>query len=69
MDLDKFWGKRVILIDTNGQLWKGTVNAVTSAADNDDTEPSVTIRKPIEGLFTDGAVEIMQSEIKSIKEA
>lgn len=68
MDLEQFWGKRVRLIDNNGQSWKGIVNAVTSAADNDDTEPSITIRKPEEGLFTDGVVEILQSEIVSIEE-
>ncbi len=57
--------KYVKVIDTDGETHRGFVDTYTSAADNDDTEPSISL---LPNENSKSGIELYRSEIKSIEE-
>lgn len=64
MDLWKYTGKKVKLVDIDNKEWVGKCEGYTSDVDNDNGVASITIMTdPYEGTIC-----FYENEIKSIKE-
>ena len=63
MNLEEYVGKDVIIETKTDGSFKGLVDAFTSAADNDDTEDSISLMTDKEAR---AGFEFMESDILSI---
>ena len=65
IDLWKYEGKNIILIDDEGKEWRGYVTDVDDAIDNENGEDSINIRTYVDGEKR--LIGFSRSEIKSIR--
>lgn len=63
-ELYKYGGKKVKVIDTDGEVHVGKVLGTTSDIDNEEGEESIDIQTNSEARM---GVELFESEIKSIE--